>query len=224
MKKRIIIPIVLFILCLFLSFISLNVYEEYILTEEISNINDVISEDNVNSDKLVNLLDRNKRKYEYNKIEKTYKKIVKDRVNVVEKIDLFYDGEENIDYMSIESIRELDNTNERLNNSIEKIEQLKDEYEEVYSDRYVKNQLKKSKPKNITVNYFNKHIFSSLNMKKDEKELLDEMEKTIYMYNEIRNILKFLDENKNYWSINGDYLEFTDQEVLNQYNILIVNM
>ena len=144
MKKRIIIPIVLFILCLFLSFISLNVYEEYILTEEISNVNDVISEDNVNSDKLVNLLDRNKTKYEYNKIEKTYKKIVKDRVNVVEKIDLFYDGEENIDYMSIASIRELDNTNERLNNSIEKIEQLKNEYEKVYSDRYVKNQLKKN--------------------------------------------------------------------------------
>ena len=88
----------------------------------------------------------------------------------------------------------------------------------------MKNQLKKSKPKNVTINYFNTNIFSSLNMKKDEKELLDEMEKTIYMYNEIRNILTFLDENKNYWNINGDYLEFTDQEVLNQYNILIVNM
>lgn len=224
MKKRIFIPIILLIICLFLVFISLNVYEEYILTEEISNVNDVISEDNVNSDKLVNLLDRNKTKYEYNKIEKTYKKIVKDRIDIVEKIDLFYDEEENIDYMSIASIRELDNTNERLNNSIEKIEQLKNEYEKVYSDRYVKNQLKKSKPKNVTINYFNTNIFSSLNMKKDEKELLDEMEKTIYMYNEIRNILTFLDENKNYWNINGDYLEFTDQEVLNQYNILIVNM
>ena len=165
MKKRIIIPILLFVLCLFLAFISLNVYEEYLLTEEISTINDIIGEDNLNKDKLMDLLDRNKTKYEYNKIEKTYKKIINDRVNIVEKINSFYDEEENIDYMSISSISELDNTNEKLNNSIERIEQLKDEYEEVYSERYIKNQLKKSKPKNITVNYFNKHIFSSLNIR-----------------------------------------------------------
>ena len=44
------------------------------------------------------------------------------------------------------------------------------------------------------------------------------------MYNEINDILVFLDDNQDYWSINGDYLEFTDQEILNQYNILLVNI
>ena len=224
MKKKIIVPIVLFIICLFLAFISLNVYEEYILTEEISSINDMISEDNINDEKLNDALNRYKTKYEFKKIEKTYKAIIKKRIDVIDNINKFYKEEENIDYISISSIGELDNTREKLNTSIKTIETLKNKYSDMYTDRYIKKQLKKTKPNNITTNYFNKHIFSSLKIKNDEKELLDEMEKTIYMYNEINDILVFLDDNQDYWSINGDYLEFTDQEILNQYNILLVNI
>lgn len=234
-KKKIIIAviIVVVILALIAAFILYHYSQLRTLTDEINKVSSIefVNEDgSIKQDASIDMNIKTKGKYAI--VEKTLKDYMNDTIKVAKESE---DVEQAInDLMLISSIDKIAYDAPDFTETKQKISDAKQKILDYF------NKLKEKSNKENLLNAINdkdvgnyyKELYKTLALDEESEQSLDsaltELEsqegaiESVFDY--FSNMINFLSDNKNVWKIEDGQLLFYDQEKLNEYNSLILNM
>ena len=195
--------------------------QEKLLRDEVFEINEILSRDPLDEDKLNEKLNRVVTKNEYAKVEKAYKEFLKANEKNLEEILEFYENDKTNQILNIENIKEdmpeFKKSKELLANSKNKLISLKEEYDKLFDEKISYSYINKYKLKKYYINYYKVQLIGNLKSSEVEKKLSNQLTKQIETKDKINKILDFLIENKNHYKIYKNEVNFESQELLDEY-------
>lgn len=225
MNKKIIIKIVLGIACFgFLFCLGKSIYDlskEQIISEEIKEIDKVISLQDFDNDSVNEILDRTKiSKGEYKKIEESLKSYYKDLYNTLKDIDYLLGEENDYNYLSsdnlsndgpsfIKSKETISNTKAQISDIYDNFNLLLNDEETIlaYLDEDTNSYYTDFYKENIEIIKDNEYLNSIESIYNEKINELD-------IYNEA---LDFLVKNSDHWEIKDDLIAFDDTDLYDEY-------
>ena len=231
MKKVLIIIGV--ILALFIAVIAVLIVKDYNqeekLRQELNEIDSMINFEDFDYDAVNERLGKTISSGDYLVVEKAAKKYLKDTIDITLTIVNILNDEKLVNILTAENYKNdgpnfinsklyIKNTKEELeNNKIKILNQMNNET--VLS--YVEN-------KNLDsyyIDFYKSLSFSSeAEINKNKQEMEDSIDSVIDMLNVYDEIIDFLIENKNEWTIDGEYIVFSTEKLGNQYDELLLKL
>lgn len=229
-KVLIIIGIIVAIIVVALTiFIVKDFNQEEQLRQELNEIDSLINFDEFNYDVINKRLGKTISSGDYLVVEKAAKKYLKDTIDITLTIVDIMNDETLINILTAENYLEdgpsfvnsklyIKNTKEQLeNNKIKILNQM--DNDTILS--YVEN-------KNLDsyyIDFYKSLSFSSeAEINKNKQEIEENIDSIIDMLNVYDEILDFLIENKDDWTIDGDYIVFSTDQLSDQYNDLLLKL
>ena len=235
-KKKIIITIVaivVIVLLLIAAFIGYHYSQLKILTEEVNKLSTteyINADGTVKEDASVDMEIKTKGSYAI--VEKTLKDYMNETIEVVkessdvEKAISDLSGISSIDQIAYDA-PDFTETKQKISDAKQKI---LDYFNKLKEKSNKENLLNAINDKDVG-NYY-KELYKTLALDEESEQSLDsaltELEsqegaiESVFDY--FSNMINFLSDNKNVWKIEDGQLLFYDQEKLNEYNSLILNM
>ena len=229
-KVLIIIGIIVAIIVVALTiFIVKDLNQEEKLRQEINEIDSLINFNEFDYDAINERLGKTISSGDYLVVEKAAKKYLKDTIDITLTIVDIMNDETLINILTAENYLEeltsfvnsklyIKNTKEQLeNNKIKILNQM--DNDTVLS--YVEN-------KNLDsyyIDFYKSLSFSSeAEINKNKQEIEENIDSIIDMLNVYDEVIDFLIENKNEWTIDGDYIVFSTDQLSDQYNDLLLKL
>ena len=231
MKKVLI--IIGIILALFIAVIAVLIVKDFNqeekLRQELNEIDSMINFEDFDYDAVNERLGKTISSGDYLVVEKAAKKYLKDTIDITLTIVNMLNDEKLVNILTAENYKNdgpnfidsklyIKNTKEELeNNKIKILNQMNNET--VLS--YVEN-------KNLDsyyIDFYKSLSFSSeAEINKNKQEMEDSIDSIIDMLNVYDEIIDFLIENKNEWTIDGEYIVFSNEQLGNQYDELLLKL
>lgn len=231
MKKVLI--IIGIILALFIAVIAVLMVKDFNqekkLRQELNEIDSMINFEDFDYDAVNERLGKTISNGDYLVVEKAAKKYLKDTIDITLTIVNILNDEKLVNILTAENYKNdgpnfinsklyIKNTKEELeNNKIKILNQMNNET--VLS--YVEN-------KNLDsyyIDFYKSLSFSSeAEINKNKQEMEDSIDSVIDMLNVYDEIIDFLIENKNEWTIDGEYIVFSTEQLGNQYDELLLKL
>lgn len=230
MKKKIII----ILLVLFIAFCSLIGYlvfkdlkEEEKLSEDITNINNMINDNDLNEKKIKNMLKTYVTTGENSTVEKAVKAYYLDSFDLVVSFNKIVDAEKLGNLISIQNII-ADSPDFELSKKY--IENTKNDLNKIEKD--IELQLSKKKKesyfKNNNVDEYYSDLYNNLisqfNYFGNSNEYKEEINKLTTLIDEIDEVLDFLFDKQGKWTIINGSIIFETKELSNEFGILLSNI
>ena len=229
-KVLIIIGIIVAIIVVALTiFIVKDFNQEEQLRQELNEIDSLINFDEFDYDKVNERLGKTISSGDYLVVETAAKKYLKDTIDITLTIVDIMNDETLINILTAENYLEdgpsfvnsklyIKNTKEQLeNNKIKILNQM--DNDTVLS--YIEN-------KNLDsyyIDFYKSLSFSSeAEINKNKQEIEENIDSIIDMLNVYDEVLDFLIKNKNDWTIDGDYIVFSTDQLSDQYNDLLLKL
>ena len=231
MKKVLI--IIGIILALFIAVIAVLIIKDFNqeekLRQELNEIDSMINFEDFDYDAVNERLGKTISSGDYLVVEKAAKKYLKDTIDITLTIVNILNDEKLVNILTAENYKNdgpnfidsklyIKNTKEELeNNKIKILNQMNNET--VLS--YVED-------KNLDsyyIDFYKSLSFSSeAEINKNKQEMEDSIDSVIDMLNVYDEIIDFLIENKNEWTIDGEYIVFSTEQLGNQYDELLLKL
>ena len=229
-KVLIIIGIIVAIIVVALTvFIIKDFNQEEQLRQELNEIDSLINFEEFDYDAINERLGKTISSGDYLVVEKAAKKYLKDTIDITLSILDIMNDEKLVNILTTDNYLEdgpsfvnsklyIKNTKEQLeNNKIKILNQM--DNDTVLS--YVEN-------KNLDsyyIDFYKSLSFSSeAEISKNKQEIEENIDSIIDMLNVYDEILDFLIENKNDWTIEGEYIVFSTDQLSDQYNDLLLKL
>ena len=229
-KVLIIIGIIVAIIVVALTvFIIKDFNQEEQLRQELNEIDSLINFEEFDYDAINERLGKTISSGDYLVVEKAAKKYLKDTIDITLSILDIMNDEKLVNILTTDNYLEdgpsfvnsklyIKNTKEQLeNNKIKILNQM--DNDTVLS--YVEN-------KNLDsyyIDFYKSLSFSSeAEINKNKQEIEENIDSIIDMLNVYDEILDFLIENKNDWTIEGEYIVFSTDQLSDQYNDLLLKL
>ncbi len=232
MKKGIKITLIVVgvIILLFCILIGIFVVKDFKMEDklnlEVEEITNILEATEFDEKKLNDKLNNTVARGDYYKVERAYKNYIRDYIKKLNNIISFYDDLNIDNILSIDNLKKdgKDYVNSRLtiNNNIDKLNSLKENFDSLKNKDKVLSYLDKNLD-SYYVDYYKK-IIGEIEQTETEKELSTYLDESSKILDNISKIFVFLSEYKDYYDIGEDTLYFKRDDLLKQYNEMIVNI
>ena len=205
----IVIVVAIIVLCM----IGIAIYLSYDKTQQNIVINEI---NNINETKNIDQTIKSKGKYAI--LEKGLKDYLNEYLTKTNELANEYSNTTTDNALSIENISQdgpdFTKTKESIKNLKNKEQEVKSALENMTTEEYINN---KANELNLSEKYTNIYT-TALNLKEDVNNISDMISKYDEYLSTIENMLNFLTNNKDYWSVSQNKILFTKSDLLTQYN------
>jgi len=218
---------IVLLFCILIGVFVVNDFKtEDKLNQEVEEITNILEATDFDEKKLNDKLNHTVARGDYYKVERAYKNYIRDYMKTLNNIISFYDDLNIDNILSIDNLKKdgKDYVNSRItiNNNIDKLNGLKENFDSLKNKDKVLSYLDKNLD-SYYVDYYKK-IIGEIEQTETEKELSSYLDESSKILDNISKIFVFLSENKDYYEIGEDTLYFKRDDLLKQYNEMIVNI
>lgn len=224
-KKKMAIAIIVFFIVDFIGwFVVKDLRQEKKMKEEIANIQQMLNQEQINMDSIIKKLTHTITTGEYSKVERAIKNYLADNINAMITIDSVLNGD------TIENALTAENYQNDGPDFVKTRQILKDMKNKLTSSKETmvtlsQNNTVMSYLKNVDDSYYidlYKEMMGEKSTVDDIKNIEKNIDDVVNLIQSQQNVLKFLSENKNMWNVQNGKIQFDDDNLLNQYNQLLL--
>ena len=230
MKKKVIPKkgLILIILILIIStitgyFIYVKMVKEKALNDEITRINDVLKQKNIDEKKLNKYLNRTVSKDEYRIVEKAYKSYLKDNQKILNDISVFFKNNDSANLLTIKNIKddgkEFTNSLKKLKEDKETLKNLQKKYKNQNTTKTINSYIEKKNINKYYKNYYKNKITANINVNTDK--LNKTIDENLILLDKIEEVFNFLIKNKQSYQVDDKKIYFYNDNLKNEYTKLI---
>ena len=231
MKKILItIGVVVALIVLLLTIIIIkDLNQEEKLRQELNEIDSLINFDEFDYDKVNERLGKTISSGDYLVVEKAAKKYLKDTIDItLNYVDLVTD-EKFSNVLTLENYQEdgpdFINTKLYIKNTKEQIEDNKNKILNQFNNETVLSYIENKNLDSYYIDFYKSLAFSSeAEITKNKQEIEQNINEIINTLNVYDEVINFLITNKNDWIIEGEYIVFSNEEIHDQYNELLLKL
>ncbi len=219
------IAIIVFFIVDFIGwFVVKDLRQEKKMKEEIANIQQMLNQEQINMDSIIKKLTHTITTGEYSKVERAIKNYLADNINAMITIDSVLNGD------TIENALTAENYQNDGPDFVKTRQILKDMKNKLTSSKETmvtlsQNNTVMSYLKNVDDSYYidlYKEMMGEKSTVDDIKNIEKNIDDVVNLIQSQQNVLKFLSENKNMWNVQNGKIQFDDDNLLNQYNQLLL--
>ena len=227
MKKKIII-IIAIIVAIFIGivtyFVINDLNQENKLRDEISYLDELINSENIDIDKINEVLDRNVTKDDYQKVEKAYKLYLSESFNVVLTITNILEDEKLTNMLTVSNY-EKDGpdfvvSKEYLETTKEVLGDSKTNYYTQLDEEKALSYLDTNQLDSYYIDLY-KELLGDIESESSNQTVANSIDDIISIIDISLETLDFLSENRNSWTIKDEQIVFNNQSLTDEYNEII---
>lgn len=233
MKKKILIVI----LILFLAFGGLVAYyffhdrmQEQKLNKEFSEIDQLMNEENSDQETLNKKLNTLVSSGDYAEIEQAFKNYLKDGLELTNRITTHLSDEKITTVLTAETYKtdgpEFVKTKEYLTTMKNNLEQDKKDYQEFFTEDKAMSYLNSDEINldSYYIDYYRDVFVGDLESQANDKTVENSIDEIINILNTYESVLTFLQTNQGNWTVEGETILFSNDELTNQYNQFVSSL
>lgn len=231
MKKILIaIGVVVVLLVLLLTIIIIkDLNQEEKLRQELNEIDSLINFDEFDYDKVNERLGKTISSGDYLVVEKAAKKYLKDTIDITLNYVTLVTDEKFSNVLTLKNYQEdgpdFINTKLYIKNTKEQIEDNKNKILNQFNNETVLSYIENKNLDSYYIDFYKSLAFSSeAEITKNKQEIEQNINEIINTLNVYDEVIDFLISNKNDWIIDGEYIVFSNNELHNQYNELLLKL
>ena len=227
MKKKIII-IIAIIVAIFIGivtyFVINDLNQENKLRDEISYLDELINSENIDIDKINEVLDRNVTKDDYQKVENAYKLYLSESFNVVLTITNILEDEKLTNILTVSNY-EKDGpdfvvSKEYLETTKEVLGDSKTNYYTQLDEEKALSYLDTNQLDSYYIDLY-KELLGDIESESSNQTVANSIDDIISIIDISLEALDFLSENRNSWIIKDEQIVFNNQSLTDEYNEII---
>ena len=227
MKKKIII-IIAIIVAIFIGivtyFVINDLNQENKLRDEISYLDELINSENIDIDKIHEVLDRNVTKDDYQKVENAYKLYLSESFNVVLTITNILEDEKLTNILTVSNY-EKDGpdfvvSKEYLETTKEVLGDSKTNYYTQLDEEKALSYLDTNQLDSYYIDLY-KELLGDIESESSNQTVANSIDDIISIIDISLEALDFLSENRNSWIIKDEQIVFNNQSLTDEYNEII---
>lgn len=231
MKKVLIIIGV--ILALFIAVIAVLIVKDFNqeekLRQELNEIDSMINFEDFDYDAVNERLGKTISSGDYLVVEKAAKKYLKDTIDITLTIVNILNDEKLVNILTAENYKNdgpnFINSKLYIKNTKEELENNKTKILNQMNNETVLSYVENKNLDSYYIDFYKSLSFSSeAEINKNKQEMEDSIDSVIDMLNVYDEIIDFLIENKNEWTIEGEYIVFSTEQLGNQYDELLLKL
>ncbi len=233
MKKKILIVI----LILVLAFGGLVAYyffhdrmQEQKLNKEFSEIDQLMNEENSDQETLNKKLNTLVSSGDYAEIEQAFKNYLKDGIELTNRITIHLSDEKITTVLTAETYKtdgpEFVKTKEYLTTMKNNLEQDKKDYQEFFTEDKAMSYLNSDEINldSYYIDYYRDVFVGDLESQANDKTVENSIDEIINILNTYESVLTFLQTNQGNWTVEGETILFSNDELTNQYNQFVSSL
>lgn len=233
MKKKILIVI----LILVLAFGGLVAYyffhdrmQEQKLNKEFSEIDQLMNEENSDQETLNKKLNTLVSSGDYAEIEQAFKNYLKDGIELTNRITTHLSDEKITTVLTAETYKtdgpEFVKTKEYLTTMKNNLEQDKKDYQEFFTEDKAMSYLNSDEINldSYYIDYYRDVFVGDLESQANDKTVENSIDEIINILNTYESVLTFLQTNQGNWTVEGETILFSNDELTNQYNQFVSSL
>ena len=231
MKKILIaIGVVVALIVLLLTIIIIkDLNQEEKLRQELNEIDSLINFDEFDYDKVNERLGKTISSGDYLVVEKAAKKYLKDTIDITLNYVNLVSDEQFSNVLTLENYQEdgpdFINTKLYIKNTKEQIEDNKNKILNQFNNETVLSYIENKNLDSYYIDFYKSLAFSSeAEITKNKQEIEQNINEIINTLNVYDEVINFLITNKNDWIIEGEYIVFSNEEIHDQYNELLLKL
>lgn len=231
MKKILIaIGVVVALIVLLLTIIIIkDLNQEEKLRQELNEIDSLINFDEFDYDKVNERLGKTISSGDYLVVEKAAKKYLKDTIDITLNYVTLVTDEKFSNVLTLENYQEdgpdFINTKLYIKNTKEQIEDNKNKILNQFNNETVLSYIENKNLDSYYIDFYKSLAFSSeAEITKNKQEIEQNINEIINTLNVYDEVINFLITNKNDWIIEGEYIVFSNEEIHDQYNELLLKL
>lgn len=217
------IVVILAIIAIFAYSIVSELGQENKLNEEMNEISTIIASNDYTEEEINQRLDERVTDGDYGKVENAAKTYLKDVIKLNIELSQIVNGGELSTMLTSNNYQEdgpeFTNTKEYISSTTQRLEEMKQEYEEYMSTEKVMSYIEKE-----NVDEYYVELYKTIMGESSYEEISSSIDELIDVLNKSNNIIDFLIENKGSWEIQDDMIVFSTNEQIEEYNNLIAQL
>lgn len=229
MKKKIFIGIGIFvgiILVLIGVLVGKDLKQESNLKKELNEISEMVSDPDGDFKEISRRLNTTVTTGDYQKIEKAAKKYFTDILDNLIDIVTVLNDERITNILTVDNYvndgKEFLTTRKYIKDTKEKLITGRDSYYELFTEEKVMTYLDGLTIDDYYRDFYRNEIIGDIENEKNDKTVEKAINQIIDMLDDSEKIINFLVENKNAWEVEGDTIVFDTNELVDQYNNLLL--
>lgn len=229
MKKKIFIGIGIFvgiILILIGVLVGKDLKQESNLKRELNEISEMVSDPDGDFKEISKRLNTTVTTGDYQKIEKAAKKYFTDILDDLIDLVTVLNDERITNILTVDNYvndgKEFLTTRKYIKDTKEKLITGRDSYYELFTEEKVMTYLDGLTIDDYYRDFYRNEIIGDIENEKNDKTVEKAINQIIDMLDDSEKIINFLVENKNAWEVEGDTIVFDTNELVDQYNNLLL--
>lgn len=229
MKKKIFIGIGIFvgiILILIGVLVGKDLKQESNLKKELNEISEMVSDPDGDFKEISKRLNTTVTTGDYQKIEKAAKKYFTDILDDLIDLVTVLNDERITNILTVDNYvndgKEFLTTRKYIKDTKEKLITGRDSYYELFTEEKVMTYLDGLTIDDYYRDFYRNEIIGDIENEKNDKTVEKAINQIIDMLDDSEKIINFLVENKNAWEVEGDTIVFDTNELVDQYNNLLL--
>ena len=221
--------VVVLLVLLFAVLIIKDLNQEEKLRQELNEIDSLINFDEFDYDKVNERLGKTISSGDYLVVEKAAKKYLKDTIDITLNYVNLVTDEQFSNVLTLENYQEdgpdFINTKLYIKNTKEQIEDNKNKILNQFNNETVLSYIENKNLDSYYIDFYKSLAFSSeAEITKNKQEIEQNINVIIDTLNVYDEVINFLITNKNDWIIEGEYIVFSNEEIHDQYNELLLKL
>lgn len=234
MKKRFIITLVVVIaLVLIVGIIAIGIglyhdfKQESELISECEQIKELTNEENIDTEKINEMLTRRISDGDYLQVENALKEYLTARFQNITKISEILNNEKLENILTIDNYKndgpEFVTTKEYIENTKQELQELKNRYEELFTEETLMSYINNKSLDSYYVDFYKQELIGNQEESKDNN-VEHNIDGIITILDSYNSVIDFLITNKNSWKIEGENIVFANEELSNKFLEIVNNM
>lgn len=234
MKKRFIITLVVVIaLVLIVGIIAIGIglyhdfKQESELISECEQIKELTNEENIDTEKINEMLTRRISDGDYLQVENALKEYLTARFQNITKISEILNNEKLENILTIDNYKndgpEFITTKEYIENTKKELQELKNRYEELFTEETLMSYINNKNLDSYYVDFYKQELIGNSEESKDNT-VEHNIDGIITILDSYNSVIDFLITNKNSWKIEGENIVFANEELSNKFLEIVNNI
>ena len=231
MKKKIwitIAVIVAIIVGIIVYFAITDLNQEEKLRNELTEINDLVNEENINMEEVNKKLDTIVTTGDYAVVEKAFKNYLSDNFDNIIKIVEILNDEKITQILTAENYKndgpEFVETKTYISTSKQNLETYKQKYEEFFTQDTAMSYINDKNLDDYYIELYKNEFVGDIENDFKEDETSKNIDEIIEILDISEDVINLLSENKDSWKIEGDTIVFSTDSLSQEYNNLLANL
>ena len=228
MKKKIIIIvgiIVAVIVGILIYTVISDLKQEHKLTIELTELSELTNEEVIDIDEINKRLDRTITTGDYAEVEDAFKSYLRDNFNEVIKITNIINDEKIVKLLTVDNYKadgkEFTESKKYISKTRQDLMECKDEYSKYMTKDKAMSYIENKNLDSYYVDLYKDEFVGDIESENDDKTVENSINDIIELLDISEEVINLLANNPDSWEINGEYIEFNNNSLSEQYDELI---